>query len=791
MRKYRELSYTQLRKYYNPKQFSFSATSEISNAEGIVGQERAVKAMEFGLRVKNSRYNIYMAGMKGIGKTSYAQKVVTERAKSENVPDDWCYVNNFDNPGRPIAVNVPPGMGKVLCEDMDELVQDLLTEIPKAFSGEDFERRKTEIIKEFQESKNSLLDELTEYSKKNGFLMKNTSTGFAFAPLISGNVISDEEYNGLEEGIRNEIERRAEEVQIKAAELLRKLKALERKAKRKIIDLGNMIGDFVVQPLLHELIDKYSSYSKVIEYLQKLQKNVIEHIYDFDTEDGEEFIVVKKTESSFTKKYKVNLFIDNSNAAGAPVVVEFNPNYSNLAGKIEYENEQGNLKTDFTMIKPGAIHKANGGYLIIQANQLLSNIQAWETLKRTLETGEVVVESLRTQLGVVDIASLKPEPIPVRIKAILIGNYRLYQLLYDYDEDFQKLFKIKVDFDSVMAVTPDNEAKLIHFIGSYCEKEGIRHLDPTGVAKVLEYNHRFSGSQKKFSTKFDKIIEMLVEADTWAELEGSSVITDRHVKKAFMERVYRNSRVEDRIEDTYREGKILLDIREKRVGRINGLSVIDVGDHVFGKPSVITVTTFAGNKGIINIEREAELSGRLHDKGVMILEGYIGEMFAQEQPLSLTAKICFEQLYSGVDGDSASSTELYGLLSSLGEIPIKQNIAVTGSVNQKGEIQPVGGVTEKIEGFFSICKYHGLSGNQGVIIPYQNVDELVLNDDIIKAVKDGKFHIYPVSKIEEGMEILTDKPFKQVYKAVKEKLEQYGKKRKEHEGDGGTTTKYK
>ena len=773
MRKHKELSYTELKKTYNPKLYRFRTTEDINEVQGIIGQDRAVKAMEFGLRVKNNRYNIFIVGMKGTGKSSYAQRVVEGQAKEESIPDDWCYVYNFDNSSRPIAVNIPAGMGKVFCQDMDELVQDLLIEIPKAFSGEDYEKKKNEIIKEYQEEKNLLIEELTDYSKKNGFLMKNTSTGFAFAPLLDGEVISDSQYDDLDEERRNDIERRADEIQIKAAELLRRLKGIERKAKKKVIQEGKMIGMFVVKPLVDELLDKYKMYEKVTEYLRKVQDDVIDNINDFDVEEGDEIIVVKKAEESFTKKYKINLFVDNSNSTGAPVISEFNPNYTNLLGKIEYENEQGNLKTDFSMIKPGAIQKANGGYLILQANEVLSNIQAWDALKRALEMGEVSIESLRGQLGAIDIASLRPEPMPINIKVVLIGSSHLYQLLYNYDEDFEELFKIKVDFDSVMGVSPNNEERIIQFISAYCKREGLKHLDPSGVAKILEYNHRFSGTQKKYSTRFNKMIELLIEADTWAELENSKIITERHINKAYWEKIYRNNKAEEKIEEIYREGKILLDIKSKMIGRINGLSVIDVGDHMFGKPSVITVTTCAGSKGIVNIEREVELSGSIHDKGVMILEGYLSEIFAQNDPLTLTAKVCFEQTYNGIDGDSASSTELYGLLSSLSEIPIKQSIAVTGSVNQKGEIQPVGGVTEKIEGFFSICKFYGLDGRQGVIIPHQNVDDLVLCDDIIKAVKEGRFHIYPVSTIEEGVEILTDRSVKQVFNAVKEKLRYY------------------
>lgn len=774
MAKYRELPYTKLKRFCNPDQFDFCTTEELVYQENIIGQDRAARAMEFGLQIKNSQYNIFMVGLKGTGKTSYAQKIISEKAKQENVPDDWCYIYNFENPSIPIAFNVPPGMGKILSEDMDLLVQDLLIEIPKAFHGEDYEKRKTEIVKSYQEERNRLFEELTEYSKEQGFKVKNTSTGFALAPLINGEVISDGEYAELTEEERNAIETKAEAIQNMAVEILRKIKELERQAKRKIIELDNMIGLFAVKPLMDELFGKYKDHPKIVEYLENVQNDIIEHLYDFDvSEEEQEEIVVKKAENHFVKKYKVNLFIDNSNTTGAPVIMESNPTYNNLVGRIEYENEQGTLKTDFTMIKPGAIHRANGGYLILQASQVLTNPQSWDLLKRTIETGEVSIESLRMQLGIADIATLKPEPIPVNMKVILIGNPYIYQLLYTYDEDFQKLFKIKVDFDAVMDANGENEQKIARFISDYCNRKELKHLERAAVAKVIEYSHRIAGSQSKLSTRFNKITELLVEADVWAELDRSPYIMETHVEKAYNEKIYRNNKIETKIDEMYKTGKIIIDLQGRKVGLINGLSVIDAGDHIFGKPSVITVTTFAGNKGIINIEREVKMSGKIHDKGVMILEGYLSEKFGQDYPLTLTAKICFEQSYNGVDGDSASSTELYGLLSSLSEIPLKQYIAVTGSVNQKGEIQPVGGVTEKIEGFFSLCKYFGLTGDQGVMIPHQNIDDLVLCDEVIQAVKAGKFHIYPISTVEEGMEILTDQPFEKICKAIRHKLDKY------------------
>ncbi|TCO79515.1 Lon protease family protein [Marinisporobacter balticus] len=770
MDKSKKLSYKRLKKMYNPDNFPFSSTEELASAKEIIGQSRAEKAMEFGLRVKNSKYNIFIVGLKGTGKKSYAKKIAEKNAKTENIPDDWCYVYNFDEPSRPIALNMPPGMGKIFCDDMDELIKELLEVVPKKFSDEIYEQYKGKIIKKYQKERNILLEQLTAYCLENGFDIKNTNKGFALSPRINGKAIGDEEYEMLDEEQKKQIEQKAEDVEKKAVALLRKIKHIEHKAKIKMGQLDDEVGRCTVKPFVDVLFDKYKDHEKVIKYLKTVQENIVENIYDFDASEEEQDETV---EDSFLKKYKVNLFVDNSNNIGAPVIIEYNPSYQNLVGKIEYENEQGSLKTDFTMIKAGAMHKANGGYLILQANQILSNIKSWDALKRVVETGQLCIESLRTQLGIVDIVSLKPEAINIHLKVILVGNPYIYNMLYAYDENFEKLFKIKVDFDSVMDGNEENGLKMAQFIRFFCEKEKLKHLDASGVAKILEYSHRIAGSQKKLTTRFNKLVEILIEADVWAEIDQSLLIAERHVKKAYVEKIYRNNKIEQKIEEMYKKGKILFHTKGKKIGSIHGLSVIDLGDYIFGKPSAISVTTFVGNKGIVNIEREAKLSGSIHDKGVMILEGYLSEKFAQEYPLTLTAKICFEQNYSGVDGDSASSTELYALLSSLSDTPINQNIAVTGSVNQKGEIQPIGGVSEKIEGFFSLCNYYGLTGEQGVIIPHQNIEDLVLCDDVIDAVKEEKFHIYPISKIEEGMEILTDTSFDEICEAVKNKLDQY------------------
>ncbi|SKC75867.1 Lon protease family protein [Maledivibacter halophilus] len=772
MKKRNKLNYYKLKKSYNPRQFNFKTTKDLEAFNDIVGQERAAQALDFGLNVKNPKYNIYISGLKGTGKTTYCISKVKDKAKREEKKYDWCYVNNFNEPDRPKSIRLPAGTGKIFQADMDYFVRELISEVPKTFISEEYQKRKNDILKSYQEKKNELLDFLIEYSKTLGFEIKNISTGLVFVPIKDGEKISDEEFDNLEEEEKNIYEKNGEQIQLKAIEILRKVKILEKESKRELIDFQKMTAHFIVKPISETIIEKYKAINEVIEYIGEIEEDVIENVSDFEA-IAEEDISIKSNVKEFAPRYYVNLIVDNSEVEGAPVIVETNPTFNNLMGVIEYESENSSLRTDFTMIKPGSLHKANGGFLIIDALELLRNSHSWLAIKRTLYNRKIKIESLRHQLGITDIATLKPEPIPIDIKIILIGNPQIYNLLYQYDEDFNKLFKIKADFDSIMDNTLENQYKMACFINSFCEKENLRHFTKDGVLKVLEYSNRIAGSQSKLTTMFNNIIEILIEADAWAKYEGNRYIAENNVKKAVREKRKRNNRIEDRIDDLYKDGKIIINVKGSEVGKINGLSVINTGDYVFGRPMVITVSSYAGTKGIINIEREVELSGNIHDKGVMILEGYLNEKFCKDKPLNITSKICFEQSYNGVDGDSASSTELYGILSSIGNIPIKQNIAVTGSVNQKGEIQPVGGITEKVEGFYDICKYFGLTGNQGVIIPSQNLDDLVLEDEIIEAVRSGKFSIYSVSKIEEGIEILTDMSFKEICNVVQTKLNSY------------------
>lgn len=742
--------------------FTFNTTEEIPALESIIGQERAVSAMEFGLKIKRHGYNIFVTGLTGTGKFSYARSSTREVAETQPVPDDWCYLYNFKNPDAPIAVNLPAGLGNIFARDISALLEELYESIPKAFNTDEYERQKGAVLKEFQEIRSALMDELNNVAREKGFVLKRSGTGFLSVPSREGKEMSEEEFNELGKEEREEMEKKSTEVQLKAMEIVRRIQNEEKKLKDKFRELEQKTGHFAVDYLIEDLKEKYNDYPKVVQYLEDLQEDVVENLSDFRDDDDDKqlpFPWLKRSgQEAAAKKYFVNLIIDNKETKGAPVVVEANPTYYNLIGRIEYENRLGTLMTDFTMIKGGALHKANGGYLILQAKDLLLNLGSWEVLKRVLTNKEARIESIGEQYAILPMASLKPQPIPLDVKVILIGNPYLYHLLYTHEEDFRKLFKLKVDFETVMDRSPENIRHMANFISTHCQREGLRHFDRSGVAGVVEYSSRLAEHQDKLTTCFNDIVEILYEADTWAMIDGSDIVSGKHVEKAVREKVFRSDKYEKKLLELINEGTILLDLEGEKEGQVNGLAVLDMGDYSFGKPSRITATTYLGRRGIINIERESKMSGRIHDKGVLILSGYLGQKYARETPLTLTAGICFEQSYEGVEGDSASSAELYALLSSLAGVPLKQSIAVTGSVNQKGEIQPVGGITRKIEGFFAACKLKGLTGEQGVMIPRQNVINLMLDEEVTSAVQEGKFQIYAIDTIDEGLEILTGIP---------------------------------
>ncbi len=761
MSKPKELLYQELENKCNINSFPFKDTSKLGIYDGIIGQERATKAMKFGLQMKMRGYNIYMSGPTGTGKTSFAKQLVNEVAASQSVPDDWCYIYNFSKPNQPMAINLPAGTGKKFQSDMEEFVKTIKQEIANAFDNEQYEKEKSEILDEYESIKDELLSKLSEDAQAHGFKVNTGSSGIYFLPIIEGKTISEEEFEKLDEDVKDKINEKTNILQQDTLEIIRKLKNNDKETKQKVSEWEKKIALMALGVQINDLKEKYKKFDEIEDYLEKVQQDILDNLDDFKEEEASEeqpqFIIpwIQKEETPIYK-YKVNVLVDNSSLKGAPVIIDYNPTYPNLIGKIEYENEFGSVSTDYTKIKPGLFHLANGGYMILQAKEVLSNPQAYEAINRVLKTKKITIESMKDQTGVVAVPALKPQSIPVDIKVILVGSTSIYQLLYEYEEDFRKLFKVKADFDEEMERNDENILKLASFISGFCKKENTLHYDKTGVAKVVEYASWLVEDQQKLSTRFNDIVEILCESCMWAQCDGSKLVKAKHVKQAIGEKIYRCNRLDKKMLDMLNEGTLMVDTAGRQVGQINGLTVMDMGDYSFGKPARITASTYIGESGIVNVEREVELSGTSHSKGVLILSGYIGQKYAQDFPLSLSASLCFEQLYGGVDGDSASSAELYAILSSLSDVPIKQYIAVTGSVNQKGEIQPVGGVTYKIEGFFELCKVRGLTGEQGVIIPYQNIKNLVLNDEVVNAVRKKLFHIYPVKTIDEGIELLTD-----------------------------------
>ena len=760
MKKTNELNYKELKNICDPEIFKFNTTDELDTSDLIYGQDRGIKALQFGLSVDVKGYNLYLEGPTGVGKTMYTKNYLDQISKKEKVPNDWCYIYNFDNPNEPIAISLPAGQGKEFKDLMDDFIHDVKVDIKRTFDNEDFEKEKTLIRQEYEQKRTELLEKLNEKTMQYGFQVKTAENGIYMMPVLNGNTINEEEFEKLDEELKKDFEDKSSIVQQQIFEAITEIKAIEKAADKRIQEWQSNISLLTVNVHITNLKTKYKRNKKIVKFLDNIKTDILRNIPCFLAD--EQSLKVPQGQKIETVKpwlnYRVNLFVDNSDLEGAPVIMDSNYAYHNIFGKLEYENQFGALKTDYTMIKPGLLHKANGGYIMLQAKDLVANPVCYEALKKALTVKEIYIENTVDQRSSMVLISLKPEPIPLDLKVLLIGDENIYYTLLSLDPDFRKLFKIKVEFEESAPKTNENMLKLAKFVKSFCEKENLLPLDKGATAKIVEFSSRLADDREKLSTKFNEIGEIIGEASTWARLSKQKIVTKELVQKALDERVNRIRKYDEKYLELIKENTLLISTSGYQVGQINGLTVMTIGDLSFGKPSKITASTYIGKNGIVNVEREVKLSGSSHSKGVLILTGYIGELFAQDMPLSLTANICFEQLYNGVDGDSASSSELYAILSSLSGIPINQAIASTGSVNQKGEIQPIGGVNEKIEGFYQICKMRGLSGDNGVIIPVQNIRNLHLSDEVIQSVKEGKFHIYAISTIEEGIEILTGVP---------------------------------
>ena len=762
MKNKNELNYKELKMTCNPNVFNFETTGDLDTIEEGIGQERGIKALEFGLQVDVKGYNLYLEGPSGVGKTLYTKNYLNKIASKKKVPSDWCYIYNFDNPNEPIAVELPAGQGKEFKEAMEGFIKEIRKDIRNTFNNDDFEKEKALIKQEFEQKRTALLEKLNQDASKHNFQVKTAQNGIYMMPIVNGQVIEEEEFDKLDEEIKKEYEEKSVLVQEQIMNVISQIKEIERASDKKISEWQSNVALLTVNVHINYLKSKYKKNKKINKFLNDVKTDVLKNIPTF-LEDPAKQQQQMPPNPAMRKpdpclNYRVNLFVDNSNREGAPVIMDSNYSYNNIFGTLEYENYYGALKTDHTMLKAGLMQQANGGYIIFQAKDLLANGICYEALKKALRIKELGIENANEQRAAMTLISLKPEPIPLNLKVILIGNSSIYQTLLAMDSDFRKLFKIKVEFEESAKISNENLNKLAQIIHGFCQHQELPELDKTGMARLVEYSSKLAGSHSKVSTRFDDLMQVVGEAATWAKLSKSKVVTEKYIDKALEERVERVKKYDEKYLEMIKENTLLIDTSGYKVGQLNGLTVMSVGDYTFGKPAKITVNTYTGKNGIVNIEREVEISGPSHSKGVLILTGYLGEMFAQDMPLCLTASICFEQLYNGVDGDSASSTELYGLLSSLSGIPINQAIAVTGSVNQKGQIQPIGGVNEKIEGYFQVCKVRGLDGSHGVMIPVQNIDNLQLSDEIIDAVKNKKFHIYAVSTIEEGIEVLTGVP---------------------------------
>lgn len=745
----------------DPSEFSFNTTDEIPALTETIGQARALRALDFGLGINSHGFNIYILGESGTGKMTTIKAILEEKAKTEPVPDDWCYVYNFKDPDVPNAMSLPPGMGLAFQKDMEETINILKQEIPKIFESKEYEKQRTAIFEEFQRDQKALFSKIEKDAKEKDFSMKKTVSGLALVPVKkTGESLSEEEYENLEPKVRKKIEEIGRQLQEKLDDAVRIVREDE-KLKDKLIQLERQAALSSIGHRIDELKQKYGQHSKVISYLEDVKEDVLEHLEDFKPQEEQAsslpFLKPPKAEPSFVR-YSINVLVNNSDAKGAPVVIESNPTYYNLFGRIEHKLQYGMAVTDFSMIKAGSLHKANGGYLVTDALDLLKNIFVYDALKRTIKDRQIRIEDVWEQYRLISSVTLRPEAVPFNVKVVLVGSPRLYYMLYNLDEEYRELFKVKSDFENRMDRNKENLLKYAGFVRTKCAEKGLLPFNKAAVARVVEFGSRLAEHQEKLSAKFTEVADLLRESDYWARSDKSDIVKLEHLEKALDEKTFRINKVEKKIQEAIKEGTILVDTDGAVAGQINGLSILDLGDYRFGLPARITAKTFAGKAGIVNIERETKLSGKIHEKAILILGAYLGEKYAHKRPLSLSASLTFEQLYGEIEGDSATCAEVYALLSSIAGVPLKQSIAITGSMNQHGEVQPIGGVNEKIEGFFDVCSLRSINGGQGVIIPSRNIIHLMLRKDVMEAVKAGKFNIYSIDNIEDGIEILTGMP---------------------------------
>jgi lon-related putative ATP-dependent protease len=756
-----ELIAEQVRPRCDPALFHCDSTIDLVPKEGIIGQDRALSALNFGLNILKKGFNIYVSGPSGTGRTTAIKSFLEAMAAKKEVPSDWCYVHNFKDSYCPKALKVSAGMAQILQRDMSRLIENARRSLVQAFASKEYAERREGVTSDYNRKREAAFNDISKKAEASGFLLQNTPVGLVFLPAVNGIPMSEEAYNRLSSEDKEALREKQEGLSKELKEQIANLRVDESAVEKRLEETDREVAQYSVNYLFEEMKSRYQEVPQVIDYLNEVEQDIIENFAQFKAEPQQNVpsdpmsAMRELVSRQAMKKYEVNILVDNSKLKGAPVILEFNPTFNNLFGRIEKEAQFGTSYTDFTMIKGGSLHRANGGYLVMTIEDLLTNFQSWDGLKRALRDGKLTIEEIGERLGYLATKSLRPEPIPLDIKVIIIGEPLYYYTLLRVDLEFKELFKVKADFDSRMDKTEKNLRDYASVICRMCREEEVKHLKNDALAKIIEHSSRLAGDQGKLSALFAEIADIIREAHFWAEEEGESLIGARHIDKAIEQKVYRSNLIQQRINEMIEQGMIMIDTDGERVGQVNGLSVIDLGDFAFGRPTRITASVGVGREGLIDIEREAKLGGRLHTKGVMILNGYVTEKYVQDIPLSLSARLVFEQSYEEIEGDSASSTELYALLSRLAEVSIRQAIAVTGSVNQNGEVQAIGGLNEKIEGYFEVCRAKGLNGKQGVLIPSSNVRNLMLKEEVVEAIRAGNFHIYPVSTIDQGMEVLT------------------------------------
>ncbi len=739
----------------------FETTNDLESLQQILGQARALDAVQFGISIRRDGYNMFVLGPPGLGKKSTVNHYLTEKSATEQPPDDWVYVNNFELAHKPIALRLPRGRGVQLHQDMATLLEELQTTIPTTLELDEHQTRIQELEQEAKDRHNLAFKQLAERALERGIQLVRTPAGYAMAPLRDGEVVGPDDFDKLSPEERAQIEEAVKDLQDELKELVERVPRWRMETREKIKQLNQQATQVAIGHLLARLRQQYTDLPDVLTYFDALEKDVVQHSEEFQPQQEESasaLLGLPGGSQPTFERYQVNLLVDNTHTDGAPVIYENHPSYHNLLGRAEHESRMGTLVTQFMLIKPGSLHRANGGYLVLDAAKVLQQPYAWDALKRALNTKELKIESLGESLSLISTVSLEPQPIPLDVKIVLVGDRMLYYTLYQYDRDFAELFKVAADFDEQMDRNPDNCRLYARYIATMARHEDYLPFNSSAVARVIEQSARIAGDSEKLSTSMQSIANLLREADYWASTQDAELVTHEHVDMAIDKQIYRANRVRTRVHEQIERGTVMIDTSGTAVGQVNGLSVIDMGNFAFGQPSRITANVRLGKGEVLDIEREVDLGGALHSKGVLILSSFLATRFAQTRPLALSAALVFEQSYGPVDGDSASIAETTALLSALAGIPIKQSLAVTGSMDQRGRVQPIGGVNEKIEGFFDVCRRRGLTGDQGVVIPRSNVKHLMLRADVVAAVAARQFHVYAAETADQAIELLMGVP---------------------------------